>query len=121
MDEVLKYSSEYPNVPNWMRISEYYGRSYLRPHGYIDETKPRRPAQGYRSEAIQEEYSEKYTFIIDHYNRDLGCDEIAILFGISTNDVGRIACVLRKRGHNIPIIHRGRHSKKISEIKNGQR
>ena len=61
----MENSLEYPDVPNWMRISEYYGRSYQRPHGFIDETQPIRPSQGYRNEAIQKEYSEKYTFIIE--------------------------------------------------------
>ena len=106
-------SLEYPDVPEWMRVSEYYARG----SGDVPEI-----LYAHYDNIHQHEDNKKslyrYAFVAKHYNRDLGCDELSVLFGISPNDIARIACVLRKRGHDIPIIHRGRHSKKISEMNN---
>jgi len=110
----VKHSLEYPDVPEWMRVSEYYAR------GYSELRKIYMHYDNIHQHEDNKKSIYRYTFVAEHYNRDLGRDEISILFGISSNDVGRIACVLRKRGHDIPIIHRGRHSKKISEVCNGQ-
>ncbi len=115
----IGHSLEYPNVPEWMRVSEYYGRGFRLARLTRMEEITYLQYDNIKRHADNKKYLNRQTFVVKHYNRDLGRDEIASLLGITPNAVGHIACELRKRGKDIPMIHRGPHSKKISELTNG--